>query len=162
MIVGDGPEREALEARAGALGLAPHGVAFLGNRPDVPKVLAGAGALVLCSDHEGFPNVVLEAMAAGIPIITAPAGDAGRIVREGATGFIVPGGTPAVLAERMITLAGDVGLREAMGRAARGEVEARYSDVHLAGLLFAAYRALLQFGPARVRSALGEAGPLLA
>src|SRR5690606_18380080 len=76
IIVGDGPERAGLEALARDLGLSAGGVRFLGERGDVPALLTRASYLVLTSDNEGLPNVILEAMAASIPVITMPCGDA--------------------------------------------------------------------------------------
>ena len=90
MIVGDGPLWTALHQRAQDLGLLPDGVAFLGRRNDVPALLGSADMLVLSSDHEGCPNVVMEAMAARRPVVTTPAGDAGVLVEDGVSGYVVP------------------------------------------------------------------------
>jgi glycosyltransferase involved in cell wall biosynthesis len=133
LIVGDGPERARLEALAGGLGLLPDGVRFLGACADVPRVLAGADMLVLTSQHEGFPNVLLEGMAARLPIIATPAGDAGVLVDEGHTGFVVPFHDVELLTERMLTLARSPGMRRAFGAAGRARVEAQYRVDGLAG-----------------------------
>ena len=126
LIVGDGPERARLEALAGGLGLLPDGVTFLGACADVPRVLAGADMLVLTSQHEGFPNVLLEGMAARLPIVTTPAGDAATLVDEGRSGFVVPFQDVDLLAERMQTLAQSRAMRRALGAAGRARVEAQY------------------------------------
>lgn len=137
-IVGDGPERAALEQRAAQLGLAPPAVEFIGQLPDVRPELARAQILVLASDHEGSPNVLLEAMEAGLPIVTTRAGDAGVLVRDGITGFVT-GFDEAEMAERIADLASDPGLRARFGLAGRADVEAKYGVDRLAGWLLAAY-----------------------
>jgi glycosyltransferase involved in cell wall biosynthesis len=133
LIVGDGPERARLEALAGGLGLLPDGVRFLGACADVPRVLAGADMLVLTSQHEGFPNVLLEGMAARLPIITTPAGDAGILVDEGHSGFVVPFHDVELLTERMLTLARSPAMCHAFGAAGRARVESQYRVDGLAG-----------------------------
>jgi glycosyltransferase involved in cell wall biosynthesis len=126
IIVGDGPERARLEALAGELGLLPHGVAFFGARGDVPRLMARADMLVLTSQHEGFPNALLEGMAARLPIITTPAGDAAELVRDGQTGFIVPFEDEEILVRRLIELARSPATRRVLGSAGRAHVEERY------------------------------------
>jgi glycosyltransferase involved in cell wall biosynthesis len=133
LIVGDGPERARLEAIASGLGLLPDGVRFLGACADVPRVLAGADMLVLTSQHEGFPNVLLEGMAARLPIIATPAGDAEALVDDGRTGFVVPFQDLELLTERMLTLTRSAATRRRFGAAGRARVEAHYRVDGLAG-----------------------------
>ncbi len=71
---------------------------LLGPRPDVPALLGDADALLLTSRSEGFPNVVVEALAAGVPVVSTAVGDVPRIVRDGVTGRVVPPGSPGELA----------------------------------------------------------------
>ena len=99
----------------------------------MPRVLAGADMLVLTSQHEGFPNVLLEGMAARLPVITTPAGDAGVLVDDGRTGFVVPFHDLELLTERMLTLARSPAMRRAFGTAGRARVEAQYRVDGLAG-----------------------------
>jgi glycosyltransferase involved in cell wall biosynthesis len=153
-LVGDGPERASLECRAAELGLLPGGLEMLGERTDVPALLADSDALMLTSDHEGFPNVILEAMAASLPVITTPAGDAGLLDEDGRTGHVVPGGDPGRLAEHLLALAGDPAARDSMGRLARARLETGYGDAALAGMLRAAYRSAASWAPRRTRTAL--------
>ena len=75
IIIGDGPELANLQAFAQQRGLSEENLLFLGRRDDVPAILRRAQIFMLTSDHEGFPNVLLEAMAARLPVITTPAGD---------------------------------------------------------------------------------------
>jgi glycosyltransferase involved in cell wall biosynthesis len=133
VIVGDGPERPGLEALAGALGLFPEGVVLLGEREDVPRLLARADMLVLTSQHEGFPNVLLEAMAAHLPVVTTTAGDAASLVRDGRTGFVVPFDDQELLCARLTELAVSPATRQALGRAGRRVIEEEYRTDTLAG-----------------------------
>jgi glycosyltransferase involved in cell wall biosynthesis len=140
VIVGDGPERGRLESLARTLGLLPHGVQFLGACANVPHVLARADMIVLTSRQEGFPNVLLEAMAARLPAITTPAGDATALVDDGRTGFVVPFGDEERLAVRMMALGQSPVMRRTFGDAGRARVEAHYRVDGLAGRALHIYR----------------------
>lgn len=142
VIVGEGPERGRLEALATELGLTPDGVRFLGARDDVPALLRGADLCVLSSDHEGFPNVVLEAMSAALPIVATPCGDIERMVTDGATGYVVPPGDVGAMADRIVTLAGSGELRARLGDAGRRVVEGSYASGQLAGRLLEVYQSI--------------------
>jgi len=139
-VVGDGPERKAMEDLAARLGLWPHKVTFLGQRDDVPMLLKQSDMLVLCSDKEGFPNVLLEAMATRLPIVTTPAGDARTLVQEGINGFLVPFDDANIMAERMVRLARSPGLRRQLGNAGRWTVEQNYGYEGLPSRLLLIYR----------------------
>jgi glycosyltransferase involved in cell wall biosynthesis len=140
LIVGDGPERGGLEMLAGTLGLLPDGVRFLGACADVPGVLAGADMIVLTSRQEGFPNVLLEGMAARLPAITTPVGDAAALVENGHSGFVVPFGDEALLAARMMALAQSPVMRRTFGDAGRARVETHYRVDGLASRALRVYR----------------------
>ncbi len=127
--------RPALEQAARELGLWPHHVVFAGECHNVPALLAQAGFLVLCSEYEGFPNVILEAMAAGLPVISTPGGDAARLVLPGRTGFVVEGAQIEALARSMAELARDPGTRARFGAEGRGLVAREYSYETLSGRL---------------------------
>lgn len=127
VLVGDGPERVALEALAGELGLLPDAVSFAGRRNDVPALLSRASVYLLSSEHEGFPNVLLEAMAARLPVVATPAGDAAVVVDDGATGFVVPHGDVEAMAARLGELAMSSELRARLGEAGRRRVETSYT-----------------------------------
>jgi glycosyltransferase involved in cell wall biosynthesis len=141
VVAGDGPERAAMEERARALGLLPSGVRFLGRRDDVPQVLRAADMLLLCSAEEGFPNVLLEAMAAGLPVVTTPAGDAADVVRNGETGFVAEGNAGEIAA-RLALLAGSPELARRMGDAGRRRAEDEYGFGKLSTRLLEVYRDL--------------------
>jgi glycosyltransferase involved in cell wall biosynthesis len=139
MVVGGGPEEQHLRALAGQLGLAEGDLQFLGARGDVPALLRRADMLVLTSDHEGFPNVLLEAMAARLPVITTRAGDAAHVVCDGVTGFVVDFDGVESLAQCMTRLAKDLELRRSQGEEGRRRVEQCYGIDRLARNLLAIY-----------------------
>jgi glycosyltransferase involved in cell wall biosynthesis len=125
-VAGEGAERPALEATIAARGLADR-VRLLGLRDDVTDLLAAADALVLSSTYEGLPNIVLEAMAAGRPVVATTVGGTPELVRP-ETGLLVPPGDPAALSAALAALAArSPAERAAMGTAARDHVRATYS-----------------------------------
>ena len=97
VVVGDGPQRETLEARARALGMNGH-LLFAGERDDVPLWLRHFDIFALSSREEGIPNAVLEAMAAGRPVVATAVGGTPEIVADGRTGRLVPARDPAAFA----------------------------------------------------------------
>ncbi|MDB6063914.1 MAG: glycosyl transferase group 1 [Pedosphaera sp.] len=124
-----------LQARANTLGLAPRDLAFLGEFERVPALLARAALLVLTSDYEGFPNVILEAMAARLPVISTPAGDARLIVQHGKTGYVVEAADTRSMAAFMVQLARSPSRRRSFGDAGRKRVEMEYNCESLADRL---------------------------
>jgi glycosyltransferase involved in cell wall biosynthesis len=141
-LVGEGPGRAVLEERACALGPLPDHLAFLGHRRDVPALLRRADILVLSSGYEGFPNVVLEAMAARVPVITTPAGDAAAVVQDGVAGYVIPFEDEEGMAASIIRLAESPGLRSRLGEAGRVRAERDYSPDGLAERLLSIYHSL--------------------
>lgn len=119
--VGDGPCRPEVEEAIRAHGLADRFVP-LGSRADVPAILAACELMVLPSFREGMPNAVLEAMAAGRPVVASRVGGVPEAVFHGTTGLLVPPGDPEALAGAILDLLGDRARGEAMGRAGRERV----------------------------------------
>jgi glycosyltransferase involved in cell wall biosynthesis len=119
-------EKTALQERAHRLGLGPQDLVFLGECDYVPALLARSALLVLSSDYEGLPNVIVEAMAARLPVITTPAGDAGVVVRHDKTGYVTGRNDVQGLATFMVRLARSPALRRQLGEAARKCVEQDY------------------------------------
>src|SRR5437870_8867518 len=120
-LVGDGPEREPLLRRIEELGLG-NAVHLLGTRYDVPAILARASASCLSSRAEGLSNAIMEAMAAGLPVVATDAGGSAELVQDGVTGFLVPVGDASAMARRLVELLSDGVLARQMGR--RGRVAA--------------------------------------
>jgi glycosyltransferase involved in cell wall biosynthesis len=118
-IVGDGPDRALLER------LAPPSVELLGERRDVPVLMAGADVFVLSSASEGLPMSVLEAMAAGLPIVASAVGGVPELL--GDTGLLVPPRDEAALAGALERLIADRELRLRLGAAARERVTTEFS-----------------------------------
>ena len=127
-FVGDGPTRVALQRRTSELGLA-HCVEFSGRAhpAELPGILAHADICVLPSAWEGMSVGMLEAMAAGLPVVATDVPGTREVVASGQTGFLVPVRRPDLLAERLIALARDAGLRAEMGAAGRRRVEDCFS-----------------------------------
>ena len=115
IIVGSGPDRAALESLTDTLSIAPN-VAFLGERSDIPDLLSAMNLFVLSSPEEGMPNVVLEAMAAGLPVVATGVGGTLEVVVDGKTGLLVPPGDPLRLAGAMTTMLADPDRMRMMGR----------------------------------------------
>ncbi|MGI8573286.1 MAG: glycosyltransferase family 4 protein [Solirubrobacteraceae bacterium] len=124
-LVGDGPERGAIEAEIDRLGLAER-VRVLGERPDVPRLLAGADVFVCSSRSEGMPVSILEAMAVGLPVVASAVGGVPELVLDGHTGLLVPPGEVAPLAAALGRVLADRDLRKRMGSAARGVALERF------------------------------------
>jgi glycosyltransferase involved in cell wall biosynthesis len=125
VVVGDGPLRDSLVARAASLGIADR-VLFAGSTTDVGAALRSADVSVLTSVREGCSNVLLESMALGVPVVVTDAGGNREVVEDGVTGFVVPQGAAAAVADRIVSLLGDRSLREKMGRAGRRRVLSRF------------------------------------
>jgi glycosyltransferase involved in cell wall biosynthesis len=106
VIVGDGPLRHALRARAEALGVAG-AVTFSGESSEVDSILRRATLLWLTSRWEGMPNVVLEALASGVPVVATDVGGTRELIRCGEDGFIVPSGGVEEFVQRTLLLLRD-------------------------------------------------------
>jgi glycosyltransferase involved in cell wall biosynthesis len=124
-IAGDGPQRPFLEKSARDLGISQC-VEFLGKHYDIPTFLRGAKFLVHTSESEGCPNVVMEAMACGLPVVAMETGDIPYLVEDGKTGFVVRQGDETTLAERVLQLLSDHELCLNMGSAARVKAEQEF------------------------------------
>jgi len=137
VIVGDGPLRADLERQVQAFGLAGH-VTFAGERRDVDVLLRSASLFWLTSRWEGMPNVVLEAMATGVPPIVTDVGGTRELVRPGIDGFIVAPGDADALVARSRTLLDDPAAWRRCSAAARLRAE-EFSVPRMAAELAALY-----------------------
>jgi glycosyltransferase involved in cell wall biosynthesis len=102
-------------------------IAFLGDRPDVPKLLAGLDVFCWLSENEGMPHVIAEAGAAGLAVVATPDNGALEQIEHGVSGLFVPYRAPGAVADAVVTLLNDPGLRQRLGRTLRQTVEARFS-----------------------------------
>ena len=126
LIVGDGPLKKELKKLSNRLGLDEH-VFFLGLRHDIPEILKSSDIFILPSVWEGLPNAVLEAMAAGLPIVATKTAGVPELVSEGETGFLAEPKNPDALAETIIRSLSHKEKLEEMGRIGRKRVEEFFS-----------------------------------
>jgi glycosyltransferase involved in cell wall biosynthesis len=126
VIAGDGPLRPALEARASRV-FKPGGCRLLGHCADVATLHHTLDLFVMSSDHEGSPNVVLEAMALETPIVSTAVGGAVHMIRENVDGLLVPAGQQAALECAIEMAIDDAEARMTRARAARRRVEREFS-----------------------------------
>ena len=113
---------------------------FLGSVHDLPSLLRGASFLVHTSESEGCPNVVMEAMACGLPVVAMDAGDISSLIDDGRTGFVIRQDDEIGLVNRIVQLSNDASLRRSMGRAARVKAEREFGLDRLMRQTLDAYR----------------------
>jgi len=143
IIVGDGPEQAQLEALSEQSGLTGR-VRFTGQQEDVLPWLAALDVFVLSSDWEGMSNALLEAMAAGLPVVATGVGGTPEVVVDGVTGLLVPPRDPDALAQAITRLLQDPDLRRKMGRAGRERVERCFSVERMVQQTEALYEELVR------------------
>src|SRR5438046_6565710 len=132
LVVAEGGVRAVRDALGRRLGLGAR-VVFTGLRHDVPRLLAAADVLALTSLYEGFPNVVLEAMATGAVAVATDVGGCRELVTSGETGLLVPTRAPAAVATAMGRVLRDPALARRLATAARQRVEGAFSVDVMAG-----------------------------
>jgi glycosyltransferase involved in cell wall biosynthesis len=125
-VAGEGEQRAALEADIQARGLSGR-FHLPGSSRDVPAFLAGLNVAVLASRAEGLPNAVLEAMAAGRPVVATCVGAVPELIEHGRHGLIVPPGDPESLASAILRLLDQPELARTLAEQARQRVLDRYS-----------------------------------
>jgi glycosyltransferase involved in cell wall biosynthesis len=140
-IAGEGPDRAALEARAAERGVSSR-IRFLGHRRDVPALLAIADLFVLPSLYEGFPLSVLEAMAAGVPVVATDIGGTDELVSN-ETGWPVAPADPRAIAEGVRALLADRDGAARRAAAARARVLTVHSTSAMVASMSALYASLL-------------------
>ncbi|MFI5396500.1 MAG: glycosyltransferase [Candidatus Binatia bacterium] len=141
MIIGDGPLRPALEAQARALGLSGR-VTFTGERDDVDVILRAASLFWLTSRWEGMPNVVLEAMASGVPAIATDVGGTRELIRSGVDGFVVAQGDAEAFARQSRDLLRNEARRREFAAAARVRAE-EFTSARMVGAVSQLYEDVL-------------------
>jgi glycosyltransferase involved in cell wall biosynthesis len=139
VIIGDGELRSELQNLAARLGISER-VQFVGWEFDLAKIYQSIDCLVLSSINEGTPVAVIEAMAAGVPVVATDVGGVPDVVSDGRTGSLVPPRDPEKLARAMLRLAEDPVLRARMSAAARADAVRRYGAERLADDIASLYR----------------------
>jgi glycosyltransferase involved in cell wall biosynthesis len=119
------------------------GVRFLGHRPDVEDVYAACDVYVLASYREGFPRSAMEAAAMGLPVVATDIRGCRQVVEHGSTGLLVPARDAAALTDAVARLAGDPGLRSAMGHRAVDKARRQFDQRHVIAKTLDIYQKLL-------------------
>lgn len=142
LVVGDGPLRQPLKEKASTLGLNGT-IRFLGAVPDASSLLPAFDIFVLSSLWEGMANTLLEAMAAGKPVVATDVGGGSEVVIDGKTGFVVPPKDPVALADAVLRLLADPILARNLGEAGRSRIESEFTLEVMVARLEALYDSLL-------------------
>jgi glycosyltransferase involved in cell wall biosynthesis len=142
LLVGDGTDRERLEQRARDGGVA-RDVFFLGYQKDVASWYALADAVVLTSVNEGTPVTIIEALAAGRPVVTTNVGGVADVVRDGIDGFLVEVGDTEGMATRLAEIAVDPRVGRRLAASGRDRVLSRYAIARLVDDIDRLYRSML-------------------
>jgi glycosyltransferase involved in cell wall biosynthesis len=129
LLVGGGELQDAVREQVAALGLQER-VRFLGIRADVADILRASDVFVLSSRVEGNPMSVMEAMVAGLPVVSTAVGGVPELVRAGVTGLLVPSEDAEALTRAVQALVDDPVQRQAMGAAARRHAVAHFDIRH--------------------------------
>lgn len=142
LMVGDGPLRDEVVAEAGRLGVAER-FTFAGERTEIPDILRGLDLLAVTSVREGCCNVILEAMATGVPVVATSVGGNPDLVEHGRTGWLFPHGDAGAGGEAMALLLTDDGLRGRIQHKALERVRAEFSIDTMVGRTTALYEEIL-------------------
>ena len=143
LVVGDGPAREELVNLAARLGVTDR-VVFAGYREHPERALAAMDVFALTSDSEGMPLAILEAWAAGKPVVATRVGGVPELIADGCTGLLFPAGDDTALARHLDRLLTDRPLATRLGAAGRQTVRDRYDTRVMAGTYLRHYRDLLR------------------
>jgi glycosyltransferase involved in cell wall biosynthesis len=127
VLAGDGPQRPEIERLVSELELASH-VRLLGTRRDVANLLAATDVFLLTSVSEGIPLTVIEAMAAGVPVVATDVGGVGELVGDGTTGFLAPAGDDERIADSILRLARHPEWARGLGRAAADRAREEFAE----------------------------------
>ncbi|MBN2565244.1 MAG: glycosyltransferase [Candidatus Eisenbacteria bacterium] len=143
VFAGDGELEQEIRDQAARLGLGD-GVVFAGFRRDVPRLLAASDLLLLPSEDECLPLVILEAMASRLPVIATDVGGISEAVEDGKTGVLISPADPDELSRALVDVLSDRERARAMGLAGRAKVEAEFSSDACASAVFSIYDDLLK------------------
>jgi glycosyltransferase involved in cell wall biosynthesis len=151
VIAGDGPLRADLERRIAELRVG-HAVRLLGFRNDIPRLLKALDVFVMSSKEEGLGTSILDAMAAGVPVVATAAGGIPEMVRHGQTGLLATIGCAVALGEAIIQMLDDHQMRECQCSSASVMVTAEFSTNAMVTGNLEVYEAQLGAGVERVSS----------
>lgn len=126
LLIGDGSMKPGIEKKVHQLGL-ENMVFFLGERRDIPNILIDSDIFVLTSSWEGMPGVIMEAMAAGLPVVATDVGGMSELVKPEKTGILVPPNNPEKFALSMERLVKDKALQQEMGNAGFKRIREHFS-----------------------------------
>ncbi len=143
LIVGDGGLRTALQERATTPSLSGR-IRFLGLRDDVPNLLPAFDVFALSSDDEGYPTSLIEAMAAGRPVVATDVGGVSEVARHGESGLLVPRRDPDRLADALLSLLNAPDRARAMGLRGRQTAQERFDVRRMVERVDALYQELLR------------------
>lgn len=146
VLIGDGPSRGSLESLAATLGIAAR-VHFAGELLSPNNLHQFLDVSVLCSRSEGFPNAVIEALAAQVPVVATPVGGVTDVISDDETGLLVPLDDVATLAARLRALAENPALRSRLSAAGLARVQSTYSEAAVIGRLATLYEELAAPSP---------------
>lgn len=150
VVAGDGPLLAPLSELASTLGISPF-VHFLGARSDVPDLLNALDAFVLCSNTEGLPLVIPEAMATGLPVVSTSVGGIPTVIDDGQTGLLVPAGDEQALRERVALLQADPDMSHTLGIRAQSAAARRFSAARMQSDYLQLYQRVIRSRARRVQ-----------
>ena len=142
MIVGEGSERGVIESLIRERGL-HEVVELLGLRRDVPRLLSAADAFLLTSVSEGIPVTVIEAMGAGVPVVSTSVGGVTEVITDGETGLLAPAGDADKLAEALLRVQTTPELAANLAQRAREDAHRRFSEQQMLDCYANVYRDML-------------------
>ncbi len=130
VLIGEGSEREKIEKEVHQRRLTEH-VRFLGLRGDVSSLVPAANVFLLTSISEGIPLTLIEAMAAGVPVVSTRVGGVAEVVRDGITGLLTDAGDDEALAKHILLLTADPQLCQRMGHLGRERANALFNEIRM-------------------------------
>jgi len=143
VLVGDGPLRSEIEEQTVRLGLAGR-AHLLGERSDAAQIPAAFDVAVLSSLHEGLPNTVMEAMAAGTPVVATAVGGVTELIEDGVTGYLIPPANAEAMAERLIFALTHPAQRTAHGALGQQVIQERFGMPRMVAAVESLYEELMR------------------
>ena len=142
LIVGDGHDRVSLQALAASLGIAGS-VTFVGAQSDVPRLLKASSVFVLASLWEGMPNALLEAMAAGLPVIATAVEGSREVIQSGVNGLLVAPANPLELSQAILRLLSEPDVAARLAKAAQLIIADKFTETRVVAAYDDLYRRLM-------------------